>query len=224
MKKVVILCLCCCMMFATRGQSFEAEMAKMQAAYQDVQDLYIELDNSVWEETKVVKQQAVAVSKSGPLYLYEMEDAAMLVNANYILMIDHLNKLIVYDKWTAEKAAALAKQHIPVAKDILKRYPTVVYQGIVDQYKQYLLENKNLQMSKVEVAFEEKTGFMRQVRYYYNPKLINKKVYTELNIRKIKINPSFKKSVFSEQNYITLVNKKFRGVGKYSTYTVRSAQ
>ncbi|BDS15413.1 hypothetical protein [Aureispira anguillae] len=207
----------------TIAQSFEEDMAKMEAAYQGVDDLYLEMENSIWQDQKMEKQQNTIIQKKGALYLYKMDEAIMLINTKYILMIDEVSKTIIYDKWTAEKAENLAKQHIPATADILKRYPSVVYQGTAKQHKNYVLENKNIQMSKVEISFEISTGFMRLVRYYYNPELVDKEIYTELKMKKIDTNPSFAASNFSEKRFITQVGNQFKGVGKYSNYAVRSA-
>lgn len=206
------------------GQSFEEDMMKMKAAYEGVSDLYMEMENSVWEEKTVAKEQQVVIKKKGAFYLYELEDAAMLINSKYILMIDHVGKTIVYDDWTAEKASQLAQQHIPIAADILKKYPSINYKGKINNYKKYVLKNENIQMSKVEVLFEPQTGFMRAIRYYYNPKLVEKEVYTELKMKVINIKPSFKASAFSEKQFITQVGNQFKGIGKYSSYAVHSAK
>ena len=206
------------------SQSFEKDMLALQTAYEGTDDLYLEMQNSIWQDKVVAKEQNAKISKKGASYLYQIDDAIMLINTEYILMIDHLNKTIIYDKWTKEKAAALAQQHIPVVTDIEEKYPSITYIGEIGQYKEYTLENKEIQLSKVEISFESKTGFMRKIRYYYNPNLVNKEVYTELKMNVINTNPSFRESAFSEKQFIIKEGKEFKGVGKYSKYTVRSAQ
>lgn len=205
-------------------QSFEKDMLAMETAYLGVNDLYLEMENSIWENKVIAKEQQAKISKKGGLYLYQIDDATMLINTKYILMIDHLNKTIIYDKWTKEKASVLAKQHIPDLEDIEKKYPSISYVGELNKYKKYRLENKEIQLSKVEISFESKTGFMRKIRYYYNPNLINKEVYTELNLKVINTKPSFKASTFSEKQFIIQKGGQFEGVGKYSNYAVQSAQ
>lgn len=207
-----------------QAQVFEEDMATMQVAYENVDDLYLEMENTIWEDEKIVKQQNVAIYRRGGSYLYQMEDAAMLINNNYILMIDHLGKTIIYDNWTAGKAAALEKQHIPMAKDIEKKYPSISYLGVVDKHKRYILENEAIQLSKVEISFESKTGFMRKIRYYYNPKLVDKEVYTEMVLKVINTAPSFNMTTFSEKQFIKKTGNQFKGVGKYSSYLIHSAQ
>ena len=209
---------------AATGQSFEQDMAAMNAVYKDVDALYVELENSVWEDQKRAQQQAAVISKKNGAYLYEMKEATMLINKQYILMINHLNKTIVYDKWTKKKAAALAQQQIPTAADLKAQYPSITYVGQQDDQKKYRLENEQQQMSKVEVSFEAATGFMRKIRYYYNPALVHKNIYTELHLKVIQPNPSFEANTFSEQRFITKVNGQFKGVGKYRAYSVQSAQ
>ena len=224
MKEICLIFLSSFLSVAVWGQSFEDDMLTMQQAYADVDDLYVEMENSVWEEQSIVKKQNAIIKKQGELYLYEMDDATMLVNKKLILMIDHVSKVIVYDAWTKERAKHLASQHVPTSKDIIKKYPNVTYVGEKATYKNYVLENENIQMSKVEIAFEAKTGFMRNIRYYYNPKLMQKKVFTELKLKVIKTNPSFDASTFSDKRFITKVGKQYQGVGKYSKYAVRSSK
>lgn len=209
---------------SVQSQSFEGDMTKMKMAYTGVDDLYLEMENSIWQDKVVTKEQNAIIRKKGALYFYEIDDAIMLINTKYILMIDHQNKTIIYDDWTEAKASKIAQQHIPVAADILKKYPSVDYKGAANGYKNYVLENENIQMSKVEIAFESKTGFMRKIRYYYNPKLLEKEVYTELKMKVINTKPSFKTSTFSEKQFITQIGTKFKGIGKYSDYAVRSAK
>jgi hypothetical protein len=206
------------------SQSFEEDMTKMQTAYTGVDNLYLEMENSIWQDKIITKEQNAIIRKEGALYFYEIDDAIMLINTKYILMIDHQNETIVYDDWTAEKAAKIAQQHIPVVADILKKYKSVTYKGATNGYKNYVLENENIQMSKVEITFEAKTGFMRKIRYYYNPKLLEKEVYTELVMKVINTKPSFKATTFSEKQFITQIGNQFKGVGKYSNYAIRSAK
>jgi hypothetical protein len=223
--KVIIIGICWLLfIIPAYSQSFEKDMLAMETAYSGINDLYLEMDNSIWQDKVVVKEQNVKISKKGELYLYEMDDATMLINTEYILMIDHLSKTIIKDKWTKEKARALAQQHIPILEDIEKKYPLIVYAGEINNYKEYTLENKEIQLSKVEISFESKTGFMRKVRYYYNPNLVNKEVYTELKMNVINTKPSFKESDFSEKQFIAQEGKQFKGIGKYSNYTVQSTQ
>lgn len=206
------------------AQSFENDMLTMQKAYADVSNLYLEMENTIWKDAVIAKEQKAKIYKKGALYLYEIEDATMLINKEYILMIDHLSKTIIYDKWTEEQAKALMQQHIPTLSDIEKNYPSIIYNGEQNNHRKYTLENKEVQLSKVEISFELKTGFMRKVRYYYNPKFIDKEVYTELKMNVIDTSPSFESSTFSEKRFVTQKDHKFRGTGKYSSYTVQSAK
>lgn len=203
------------------GQSFEQDMATMKTAYSDVASLYVEMENSVWQDQKMGRQQKARISKKGELYLYEMDEATMLINKKYILMINHTTKTIICNPWTKEKAKQLAQQHIPTAKDLKAQYPSITYLGQQDQYKKYQLENKDLQMSKIEVSFEPNTGYIRKMRYYYNPLLVEKSTYTEMHLKVIQTNPSFDATTFSEHRFVTKTSKGFKGVGDYQSYTVQ---
>lgn len=203
------------------GQSFEQDMAAMKAAYNDVASLYVEMENSVWQNQKMGRQQKARISKKGELYLYEMEEATMLINKKYILMINHSTKTIVCNPWTKEKAKQLAKQHIPTATDLKAKYPSITYLGEQEQYKKYQLDNKDLQMSRIEVSFEPSTGYIRKMRYYYNPLLVEQSTYMEMHLKVIQTNPSFDTNTFSERRFVTKTSKGFKGVGNYQSYTVQ---
>lgn len=223
-QKISLLLLCLTIgCWSLRGQSIREDMEYMQAQYKGVKNLYVEMENKVYEGDRVVQEQYGKIYKKGDLYFYNFKQQMMLVNSKHILMIDHRNKVIVYDEWSKKKAKKLAGTYIPNADDMLERYPNVSFVGMDGDYKHYILENKNERMSKVETFFDKQTGYMKEVIYRYNPKLMTSEIYTHLKLNVIQTKPEFSSNQFSEKQFITVSNNRIKPVGKYSTYTIRKA-
>jgi outer membrane lipoprotein-sorting protein len=214
------LMMCC---LSLNAQSIREDMEYMQAQYKGIKNLYVEMENKVYEGDKVVQEQYGKIYKKGDLYFYDFKENQLLVNSKHILIIDNRNKVIVYDKWSKKKAQKLAGTYIPNVDDMLERYPKVSFVGVEEEYKHYILENAKERMSKVETFFDPKTGYMKEVIYRYNPKLMTTNIYTHLKLNVIESKPSFENNQFSEKQFIKISNDRIVPVGKYSNYTIRKA-
>lgn len=206
-----------------KAQSIREDMKYMEAQYKGVKNLYVEMENKVYENNKVVQEQFGKIYKKEDFYFYDFKDNLLLVNNKHILIIDNRNKVIVYDKWSKQKAQQLAGTYIPNADDMLERYPNVSFVGVQEQYKHYILENSKERMSKVETFFDKKTGYMKEVIYRYNPKLMTSDIYTHLKLNVIESKPNFENDQFSEKQFIKISNGRITPIGKYQNYTLRKA-
>lgn len=206
-----------------QGQSIQEDMEYMVAQYKGVKNLYVEMENKVYEGANVVQAQYGKVYKKGDLYFYDFKENLLLVNSKHILIIDNRNKVIVYDKWSKQKAKKLAGSYIPDIDDLLKRYPKVSFVEGEEKYNHYILENPKERMSTVETFFDKKTGYMKEVIYRYNPKMMTSDIYTHLKLKVIESKPSFESNQFSEKQFIKISNDRIVPIGKYQNYTLRKA-
>lgn len=206
-----------------QGQSIREDMEYMAAQYKGVKNLYVEMENKVYEGENVVQEQYGKIYKKGDFYFYDFKENLLLVNSKHILVIDNRNRVIIYDEWSKQKAKKLAGSYIPNVDDLLERYPTVSFVEGEAKYKHYVLENPKERMSTVETFFDKKTGYMREVIYRYNPKMMTSNIYTHLKLNVIESKPSFESNRFSEKQFIKISNDQIVPIGKYQSYTLRKA-
>ena len=206
------------------AQDFEADMKKMQEAYTNASSMTIEMTNKLYRGGIVKEEQKAKVHKSKDRYLYDFDQYWILLTKEDVLMVDERGKTIVCNKWTAERAEQLAQKYSPNLEGIQKKYPSIKYLGKEGGYKKYRLENENIDMAKVEISFEESTGYMREIRYYYHPDMVNQATYIEVIIDKIHKKSNIDSSRFLNSKYIQKVGNKTTGVGTYKHYTIHNVQ
>lgn len=222
--KIAIISLCIVLgTVVTKGQSLKDDLDRMYQQYTGKENLYVEIESSVYENGEERHKTATKLYKKGGLYHYKMENQAILINDDYLVVVDHRMKNMSYDIWTARQAKQLANMPVPLAKDILAKYPIVEYRGEKNGLRHYSLQNEKIQMSRVEVFFNVKTGFIQKMMQYYNPNLVKGDIYMKMLFDKISTNPSFATDTFSEKQYLTIEGNKATAAKPYKKYVLRAS-
>lgn len=206
------------------GQSLKSDLERMYQQYEGKEDLYVEMNNRVFENGVEQHQSTTKIYKKGSLYHYKMGHQAILINKDYLVVVDHKMKHLSYDVWTAYQAKKMASMSTPMPKDILAKYPVVEFKGERNGLRHYSLVNEKLQMSHVDVFFDVKTGFIKKMIQRYNPKIVKGDVYMEMRFEAINTNPSFQANTFSEQQYLTIEGTKAVAAKAYKKYALRASK
>ena len=112
---------------AAFSQDITADLERMEQQYSSVDDIYMEVENSVSSKGKVNRSESGQIYKQGGKYYYKFDQMAMLVNKKYVIIVDYGGYNIIVNDWTRKQAKALKNQYIPTGKDLLEKYPTVEY-------------------------------------------------------------------------------------------------
>lgn len=210
---------CCVFTPIVQAQEFEKDFDRMVAAYKDGDQLYLEMENSVYKGEERVNQVSSTLLKSGNNYKYQTEEQQLLLNSKYVIFIDNRNyNIVVSDRNKAQEE--LQRKAMPVTKEVLKPYKDIVYKGETKGYKHYQLKNSQEQVMQVDLFFETKTGFIKKVIYHYNPALVPDNRSTEIQLKVINIAPTISSTTFSERNFLKIENKKLYPSNSYKKYSL----
>ncbi|WMX17580.1 hypothetical protein [Aureispira sp. CCB-E] len=206
-----------------QAQSIKEDFNKMLEAYKGVTNLYIEMENKVYQGDDLQNESSSLIRKKGNNYLYNLSEHAMLINDKYVVLVDKRNYNIVFDKFTKERAEYLNNMQIPIREDLLNLYPSVTYMGITQNLKHYHLENDQEKIHKMDLFFDVSTGFVKRAVYYHNPKLIPGNMRSEIDLKVINTQPTFSEKTFSETQFFTTKDGQNIPARAYTKYSVRNA-
>lgn len=223
MKTRTIISLLLLQGIVLQAQSFKDDFGNMLSLYKEVNNLYVEMENKVYKGSELEKESSSIIRKKGASYLYHLAEHSMLINNDYVVLVDKRNYNIVFDKFTLEQAEKLEKVQMPVREDLLKVYKEVSYKGTKNKLKHYHLENEKETIYKMDLYFDVNTGFIRRAVYYHNPKLIPGDMRSEIYLKVINIKPTFSEEAFSEKQFVTIKNGEGIAARAYTKYSVRNA-
>jgi outer membrane lipoprotein-sorting protein len=206
-----------------QAQSIQEDFNKMLEAYKDVKNLYVEMENRVYKGNDLEKESSSIIRKKGNNYLYSLSEHAMLINDDYVVLVDKRNYNIVFDKFTSEQADRLNKVQMPIQEDLLAAYPKINYLGTKNNLKHYHLENDKEQIYKMDLFFDANTGFVKRAVYYHNPKLIAGNMRSEIDLKVINTKPAFSEKTFSETQFVVIEDGQGTAARAYTKYSVRNA-
>lgn len=217
--KIAIIIAFCVISSTTQAQDIKEDITKLLSYYEDVENMYIQMESSVHEGQNITTVSSI-VKRSGEQYLYQMSEQVMLINSRYIIMVDKRNHNITYDKWTDAKAKQLIKNNIPDPNELFKRYETITYKGEKEGLKHYHLHGEKEQMSDLDLFFDSQKGTVKKCIYRYNPKLVGDDIWLEIKFKVINIKPQFSETTFSEKQFINISKNKPTASEKYKGYSV----
>lgn len=219
MKTVIIIALLA-ISIPIKAQSIKEDIKKLLNYYDGVEDLYIQMESSVYEGEKATTVSSV-IRKSEQKYLYHLSDRSMLLNDKYIIMVDKRHHNITYEKWTKAKAKQLiSSTQIPDPDDLLKRYESITFKGEKNGLKHYHLYGAKEQMSDVDLFFDTQRGVIKKCIYRYNPQLVSDDIRLEVIFNVINTKPKFSETTFSESQFIQIKGKEATAAEKYKGYSV----
>ena len=140
------------------SQSLEDDLKEMHKKFEGVSNISVDLESEVFEDNESKFKIRNSIKKSGGKYLYQLDNRAMLINDKYLVVVDDRNRNISYDKWTKTQAHKLANMNVPLPKDLLKKYPTVIFMGEKSGVRHYSLHNENEQMSRLDIFYDIKNN------------------------------------------------------------------
>lgn len=215
---VGLLCWCC--MVGLQAQDVKADLKRLYQNFDGLSNLYFELENTIVKGKEIGLEQKSKIYKKGGQYYYQMDQYEVLVNQRYILVVDNQEKTIVCRDWNQEKAAQLKAQKIPRVEELLTRYPKVTYQGVVEGFKKYTLENDQEMIQRIDLFLDRESGFAKKTIYYYHNNSVAAGAQLQMHVPVIQTKPTFPKGCFSERQFIQTQNGELRPAARYAQYTI----
>lgn len=213
------------------AQDFEKDVAAVRSSYENTKRLSIDIDVTVYNRLKnneQVSRSRVSLKKEDRKFKYNVDDRTMLLNEDCLLLVDHQEHKIVYQRReeNGQAEAQLTEQAMPDVEKMLGDYDKIEFLGTANGLKHYRLSTKSDDhyLEKMEVWINEKHQMLEKIVYLYNPELYPENNKVVVKYQNINTAPKFSSSEFSEKTYIQKQGLTFRAHKNYQNYAVVTPQ
>lgn len=207
---------------AVTGQNFKKDYAPVQEAYNKLDKFYCEIKINMYEEEGDKTPSSVmhsTIKKNGEDFCYSIGKTKMLMNDNCILYIDEDSKAMTYSARDKKNEIKIPGQDPSAMIDsIIKKSDSVVYAGIKDNCKRYIIYSAKAIISKTEITIDQANYMIPLITYHYDTKKGSDVSKVMIEYVKMNLSPDFLNTDFSEKKYAVYANKKLKPLAPYSTY------
>jgi outer membrane lipoprotein-sorting protein len=225
-KKMLALCYFLCGLhsafFAVRAQNLKSDFEAMQTRYKSVVNFYTQATitaNVVGAAAKNASKHKTEINKRGEDFLYSVDDKTILINAGCVLVIDHDQKIIVYQKREINTAPiAQAPAITPQIDSLLSIYNTIEYKGSANGQKRYFLTIEDAILYQMELYFSEETLFLEKTVCWYKNEETEMHTEVTTEYKNTDTNPVFTADLFSEKKYVQQKGANLQPQHAYKAY------
>lgn len=194
------------------GQDFRAAVQQVQNFCATVPGLFIEMQIAVrGEGDELLFNQTVSVFRSGNNFRYQMGEQELMLNENFLIMVDHGQRQIscVPNGNSNHVKNALGEWNID---SLWREYGTAKFLGRTDRIDRYEVNPKDGVIARTEFDFDTTSGLITAIRHFY----ANRHEVT-IAFRHFEAVSSFEPDTFSESRYFVddgsgrSVSSSFRG-------------
>jgi hypothetical protein len=204
------------------AQDFKKEYILVHDAYNKLDNFYCELKINVFEDEKTtvpMQKMTATIKKRTTDYWYTMGDITMLLKDDFILYVNTDAKQMVYTIRDKKRELPVPNQDaVSMMDSVLKNSDSVVYKGVQDQCKKYIIYSQKQTIARSEMWINESSHLITKIVYHYNAQKGMASSKVEINYVKINMNPVFTDADFSEKQYAILSKKTIKPIGKYIGY------
>ncbi len=201
------------------AQDFKEALLKMKSNYAEATRIRIVMAIKAFDsktpETFFYNQKA-EVKKEGQRYFYDVDGVTMLLNDNYLVMVNQKLKQILITKNRATAASQFENQFKFNIDSLLTAFGTSSYEGRSNQTDHYkIVHKKDAIIEQTDMFFVAETGLLKTIKYAYPS---GQKVMIDFDV--FEINPIFNDNTFTENEYFTVNNDQLTPTKKYSSYRI----
>jgi hypothetical protein len=196
-----------------------AELKSWRKAYESMPNFYtqIEVVNKDLNTSESLTMKG-EISKKGDWCHYKIGEHEILLNAKYLLRIDHENKAIYYQ--IVDKKQIQKQDVMPDFEEVFKKYSKITAVATANGGKKYVLEAKNSAVYKVEMYLSKDIKLMDKLIYWHKESYYNTHSQTTMTFRKATFSPVFAADTFAETRIIRIENNKIYPSAKYKNYQI----
>lgn len=209
--------------FASNGQKYSDDIRKALTVYNQSR---LELDAQVeiyanYNAVKPSQSYTAHVKKEGAKFFSESGDMKMLLNDKYLVMVYKSEKRIVYSKHDkdAEKKMNSARDPGTSIDSLLLRNDSIVYKGVKDNRKLYIIYNSKSMIRRTEIYMDTKTGWINRLIYYYDEQLLPNANKVRIDYT-INTDPVFSGNEFSESRFFVISRGKASPASTFAGYDI----
>lgn len=204
------------------AQSFKDRILSMQSEYKKMERAHIKMEVNVFlnENTKQPYFKEVAdVKRQYENYHTEFGSTKMLVNKNFIIMVNKASSEVVCTRRSGEELNNFVNDPFNASLDsILSFYGDPVFLGNKNDQEHYKLNQKSGNIKQIDLYINSKTNLLSKLEYRYDDGHFVSTIFTLMDT-----NPVFATAVFDEKQYIVLDKGKFSVSPAYKGYRLTIA-
>ena len=216
-KWINVIFLVCAAARGLLAQDFKQDVIELQKEFENMTSVHIVMDVKAYGNVKEARpyfQLHVDVKKQGNRYRYVYGDTEMLMNDNYLVMVNKTERQIAVTKRDVRSEAVIAKSMHFNLDSMISTIGTVEYKGEVSGVRQYTVPASK-RVPETDLYIEVQTKSLFRIQYHYpEGQLVN------IDFKTFDKQPVFADNTFNEANYVTVVKDKAIPVSAFKNFTV----
>jgi outer membrane lipoprotein-sorting protein len=207
MKKIQYLFFAALLVPGTlQAQDFKQLVKEMRQTYAESKSLQIVMDIAVYDSAQSVEpyfKHTIDIKREGTNYWYQFGENEMLMNDNYLIMLDRQSRQISCSKRSLEAEKEMQKAFKFDLDSILTLYDDPQYLGKVGNTEHYLVFEKQGPIEKIHFFVDKANYDLKRIEYKYR-----EGQYVTINFLVFNRDPDFEDGTFSESQYILVTTDK----------------
>jgi outer membrane lipoprotein-sorting protein len=215
--KIYLVILVSCLSFRSDGQEYRKIFLEMKAKYESMESFHIVMQVIVNEQTSAspLFQDRIDLKKDGVNYRYEMRASDMLMNDQYVVMVDKGSREIIVSRRSIEAEKAIRANTQFNIDSLMSFYEEPKYLGEENGTYHYQLSLKRGAVKTIDLYINKQTVIISKMRYVYTEGQVVSIVFEKFDAA-----PDFTTETFNEKNYITTVKGQLKPSAVYQQYKV----
>lgn len=223
MRLSVLFILTIWAVFQGQTQDVDLELKGITQHYAGLEGFIFETEVKVSNRLDRYERPVITdyvIRGSGSKYYISEPEYTMIINDQYFLMVDRVQKVVILD---SARNYSKERQYDPVMvlDTLLGQANEKNWQAVDEETAQITLTFENDRIGRVDIYYDRKTYAYRRIIYTYRTEVLvgsGNIPEVELTIRRFEKDPEFGSQAFSIDPYIVKTNHKHTLSKAYGTY------
>ena len=221
--KPILLLLLAAASLPAAAQDFGEDMKAMSKAYAALNDFSAGITVKVFggdNETRPMTVKNATVKKKDLSYFYSIDDVTMLMNHDYIIMVNSSMKTISVNARTAgEKPQNIYQMAVPQLDSLLKKHDKVRYIGVEDNCRHYQVSSPKSIIEKTDLFIDMNTNLLTKLDYRYNASY-RYQTRAIVEFQSLNTKAGLSDEEFSEKKFFTKDGKQLKASPSFARYKI----
>lgn len=200
------------------AQDLKSLLEDMQKGYPDLEHLEVKMQMKVFEkqgEGTPMYADNFLIQKTGKSYRYQFGTSEMIMNENYLIMLDHQLQLITYGPRNQSDDEAANIWGSMNLDSILNLQGNIQMITRNTQSVHYRITNKGKDIEIVDVFYDLVNNHVKKLHYTYNSGH-----FVEIKFILFDREPKFEKALFLTTSYLNIKGDLAKAADKYKSYKI----
>lgn len=202
------------------AQDISDDLQKIRAAYDNQANWHIKIDTKAWDSNQAPitsHSYTTLIKKRGDDMNVDMDDVKVVINKNYMVTFQKMNKVIAFQKHNT--AVLKQTQPMPNITALLdNKDQEIKYKGMLDGKHFYTIKNSEPTIPTIELYFDPNTHLVHKLVYHFIEGHKDDLTKLEMNLSYLDAS-LFTDATFSEKQFVTVnANGEVALKNKYKDY------